>query len=158
MADVELSYGPGGAAAVLVGNLKSAAFKHGLKVVVDKKDDELVDALRLHFSASAGEKLLGKLPKSLRMCFPVFGKRVAELTADLDEGRTVALRLPKLESRDRYRAVVDAFCLLVDDFFRASDDAARAALLEGAHWHDGIARLDIDDSSDSLRWREEETS
>ncbi|MEM7134958.1 MAG: hypothetical protein AAF500_00185 [Myxococcota bacterium] len=156
VADVELRYGPGGATAVLVGNLKAAAFKQGLKVVVDKRDDQLIDALRLHFSADAGEKLLGKLPKSLRMCFPVFGKRVADLTADLGDGRTVTLRLPKLESRDRYRTLIDAFCLLVHDFFQASDDVARAALLEGAHWDDGIARLDIDDSGDSLRWRDGE--
>lgn len=153
MADVDLIYGPGAPTAVLSGNLRSVTFKHSLSLNLESREDELEDALTLHLSAKAGEAIAEKLPKSLRMCFPVFSKRQAELTAALDETRTVSLRLDAPTSREAYKAIINAYCERLASYFAATDDAAREVVLEGASFQDGLAHLEVDETGEGLAWK-----
>ena len=153
MADVDLIYGPGAPTAVLVGNLRSVTFKHGLSLNLEARDEDLENALRFHLNARAGTAIAAKLPKSLRMCFPVFSKRRAELTAALDDARTISLALEPPASRDAYKSIITAYCERVASYFAAEDAASREAAISGARFDDGLAHLEVDDTGEHLGWR-----
>lgn len=153
MADVDLIYGPGAPTAVLSGNLRSVTFKHRLSLNLESREEELENALRFHLSAKAGAAIAAKLPKSLRMCFPVFSKRKAELTAALDDRRAVSLSLDSPTSREAYNSIINAYCELVAAYFAAEDDPARAAALAGAQFEDGWAHLEVDATGEGLVWK-----
>ncbi|MEM8609362.1 MAG: hypothetical protein AAGF92_19835 [Myxococcota bacterium] len=140
--------------AVLAGNLRSATFKHGLSLNLDAREGELADRLELHLTAKAGAALVDRLPKSLRMCFPVFSKRHAKLTVALNDERTVCLELEPTVSRDAYKALMQAYCGFIAAYFAATDDVGREAALDGARFDGGIAHFEIEDTGDALAWRQ----
>lgn len=152
LADIELAYGPGGTVAVLVHNLKSLAFKAKLQIDVRAKDDELENAIRLHLRAEAGLEASVRLQKMLRSCYVIFSKREAELSADLDESRSIVIQLQPFESRDDYGAATQGFYEMVHRFFETEDPIIREAVLEGACWNDGRAELVFAGSEKPLSW------
>ncbi|MGB5808907.1 MAG: hypothetical protein WBG86_00180 [Polyangiales bacterium] len=155
MAEILLEFGPGAPMAVLTQSLKSMAFKAKLKVDAHKRESGLEDAVQLHFTAQAGATLASRVSKTLLTCFPVFSKRNATISADLDPQRRVAVRLVPPYSRDAYKSTTREFFDRVGRVHAAKDAAARDTELEGAIWRDGTAWLLPERETGSLSWGED---
>lgn len=152
MADIELAYGPGGSAAVLIHSLKALAFKLKLKIEVEVKEDNLTDALRLHLTPKAGAEASSRLEKALGTGFPVFHSRQTTLSVALDEAHTIVLELPRIETRTDYKALVSSFAELVRRCLASEGPEERERALVGASWVDGRARMVFEGASAPLRW------
>ena len=152
MADIELAYGPGGSAAVLIHSLKALAFKLKLKMEVEVKEDELADALRLHLTPKAGTEASSRLEKALGTGFPVFHGRQTTLSITLDDAHTIVLELPPIETRADYKALIRSFAALVQHCLASEVSEEREGALMGASWVNGRARMVFERAGGTLRW------